>query len=140
MLAELWTQLRKECIWVYLAEFIESGSDGPFDSRRVSKEKKKTQKKNVAGVTIIAGLSDFSYLLASSRADYISGEDEVSAVYGDFYIFPNRRLNQQSLRVCTYVQEEKAGDSLVGVSHCTIGRLWGSSRRCWDSLEGVNHS
>ena len=40
----------------------------------------------MAGVTIIAGLSDFSYLLASSRADYISGEDEVSAVYGDFYI------------------------------------------------------
>lgn len=55
---------------------------GAFQSR----EKKKKKKKNMAGVTIIAGLSDFSYLLASSRADYISGEDEVSAVYGDFYI------------------------------------------------------
>lgn len=33
--AAAWSHLRKECIWVYLGDVIECGSDGPMDSRHV---------------------------------------------------------------------------------------------------------
>lgn len=59
----------------------------------------------------------------------------MTAIYGDFYKFPEKLI---SPRRYGYVNEKTAAYKQVGISYCTTDRLWGSTQRCRDSLEGVN--
>lgn len=72
------SRLRKECIWVYSGEVIESGSDGPLDSRRVSREKNKHRCNHSPCV--------LSFFL-SQCGDYSWVQNQMTATHRDFYIF-----------------------------------------------------
>lgn len=79
-------------------------------------------------------LLSFPLLTSILYANYSLGENEMSAIDGDFYIFLDNRAKEN---IC---MRKKPGDSKVGMSCGAIDRLWGSTRRCRDSLEGVNQS
>lgn len=95
--AVAWSHLRKECIWVYLVRFIESGSDGPLDSRRISGKKKHGRCNHYRWVL------SFPLLTSILCADYSSGENEMTAIYGDFYIFlDNWSAHRAKECICTW--------------------------------------
>lgn len=79
-------------------------------------------------------------VLASQVVIKFQGENDTATIYADFYMRSPRQLNSLGAKAAFMRRRRKARDGKVGASHCTVDRLWGSSRRCRDSLEGVNQS
>lgn len=61
----------------------------------------------------------------------------MTATYGDLYVSVDK-CSAELGRI--YVHERNAARGKAGTGCFAIDRLWGSTRRCRESLEGVNQS